>query len=461
MMFKPHPYQRYCIQRILDSEALGLFLDMGLGKTVITLTAIDELRYNRFTVAKALVVAPKKVAETTWAAEAAKWDHLRRLRVSLVLGDRQRRVKALYAPADVYVINRENVKWLVEYFANAWPFDMVVLDELSSFKNHMAQRFKAVKWVRGKISRIVGLTGTPAPNGLIDLWAEMYLLDRGARLGQFITHYRERYFTPDQRDRDRVFSYKAKNGSEAAIWARISDICVSMKAEDYLALPECLVDIRRVALDAKARKAYGKLERDMLLAVDAHTIDAGSAAALSGKLLQLCNGAVYDDRREAVEVHACKIEAFLELVDGLAGAPVMVFYNFRHDMARIMAALSGRGLRVRQLSGAEDAAAWNRREVDVLLAHPASCAYGLNLQDGGNQVVWFGLTWSLELFQQANKRLHRQGQTQRVMIHLLAVEGGLDEDVVAALEDKADTQERLMEALKARIARAHEGENAA
>jgi SNF2 family DNA or RNA helicase len=319
----------------------------------------------------------------------------------------------------------------------------------------MAQRFKAMKMVRSHISRIVGLTGTPAPNGLIDLWAEVYLLDGGERLGKYISHYRERYFTPDKRDQTRVFSWAAKRGSESAIWERLSDICVSMKAEDYLSLPDCLTDIRRVKLDAAAKKAYDTLERDMLLTVDAKTIDAGSAAVLSGKLLQLCNGAVYDDRHEAATVHNCKLDAFMELIDELAGAPVLVFYNFQHDRQRIMEALADSGLRVRLLSGADDADAWNRREVDVLLAHPASCAYGLNLQDGGNQVIWFGLTWSLELFQQANKRLHRQGQTQKVMIHLLAVEGGMDEDVAAALEDKADTQDRLMDALKARIEKAH------
>ncbi len=426
-----------------------------MGKTVITLTVINELRYHRFMIAKALVVAPKKVAETTWAAEAKKWDHLQKLRVSVVLGSQKQRLQALYTPADIYVINRENVKWLVEYYQNAWPFDFVVLDELSSFKNHMAQRFKAMKMVRSHISRIVGLTGTPAPNGLIDLWAEVYLLDGGERLGKYISHYRERYFTPDKRDQTRVFSWAAKRGSESAIWERLSDICVSMKAEDYLSLPDCLTDIRRVKLDAAAKKAYDTLERDMLLTVDAKTIDAGSAAVLSGKLLQLCNGAVYDDRHEAATVHNCKLDAFMELIDELAGAPALVFYNFQHDRQRIMEALAESGLRVRLLSGADDADAWNRREVDVLLAHPASCAYGLNLQDGGNQVIWFGLTWSLELFQQANKRLHRQGQTQKVMIHLLAVEGGMDEDVAAALEDKADTQDRLMDALKARIEKAH------
>ncbi len=455
MRFEPHPYQRFCIDRLLANDKQALFLDMGLGKTVITLTAIRELRYNRFAVAKILVVAPKKVAETTWTTEAEKWDHLKGLRVSVVLGSQKQRVHALYTPADIYVINRENVKWLVEFYQNAWPFDMVVLDELSSFKNHTAQRFKAMRMVRPHIKRIVGLTGTPAPNGLIDLWAQVFLLDCGERLGKFITHFREKYFVPDKRSRDQIFSWAAKTGSEQEIWNRLSDICVSMKSEDYITLPDCMTDVRRVKLDAKAQKAYDDLERDMLLEVDEEVIDAGSAAVLSGKLLQLCNGAVYDDTHQAVHVHDCKLDAFLELIDELAGSPALVFYSYQHDKTRIVDALSGRGLRVRILSGAEDADAWNRREVDVLLAHPASCAYGLNLQDGGNQVIWFGLTWSLELFQQANKRLHRQGQQQKVFIHLLAVSGGMDEDVAASLAEKSATQDRLMDALKARIEKVH------
>lgn len=427
-----------------------------VSKTVITLTAVNDLKYNRFQVRKVLVVAPKKVAEATWSKEAAKWDHLRLLRIIPVLGVKQKRVKALNTPADIYVINRENVPWLVEYYRNEWPFDMVVVDEFSSFKNHAAKRFKALTWVRSHINRIVGLTGTPAPNGLIDLWAQVYLLDEGARLGKKITHYRERYFEPDQRDRDHVFSYKLKEGGGEAIKQIIGDICVSMKAEDYLKLPECFIDIRTVVLDDKAQKAYDKLERDMLLEVNEKMIDAGSAAVLSNKLLQLCNGAAYGENREPVEVHRCKIEAFTELIEDLNGQPALVFYNFQHDLPRIKAALP-KQLKIRELKGPKDETDWNNRQIDILLAHPASCAYGLNLQDGGNQVIWFGLNWSLELFQQANKRLHRQGQAQKVFIHILAVAGGVDEDVVTALEDKGDTQEKLMQALKARIEKAKKG----
>lgn len=456
MKFIPHSYQRYCINRLIMDDATGLFLDMGLGKTVITLTAANDLKYNRFMVSKILVIAPKKVAEATWSKEAAKWDHLKHLRIIPVLGTLTKRIRALNTPGDIFVINRENVQWVVEYYRNAWPFDMVVVDEFSSFKNHQAKRFKALTWVRPHTNRIVGLTGTPAPNGLIDLWAQVYLLDQGQRLGKKITHFRERYFEPDQRDRDRIFSYAPKAGADEIIRQLIGDICVSMKAEDYLELPDCITVDVPVVLDSKAQESYNRMEKDMLLQVDETTIDAGTAAVLTNKLLQLCNGAVYDESRAAVEIHNCKIEAFLELVEGLNGKPALVFYNFQHDLQRIKKALEKSGLRVRELKSPQDENDWNNRLVDILLAHPASCAYGLNLQAGGNHVIWFGLNWSLELYQQANKRLHRQGQTEKVIIHHLVVEGGVDEDVVAALENKGATQDKLMNALKARIERYHE-----
>lgn len=451
MKFDPHPYQVYCINRVIDYSALGLFLDMGLGKTVITLTAINELMYYRFAVSRVLVIAPKKVAEATWQREAAKWDHLKHLRFSAVLGSQAKRIRALNTPADIWVINRENVPWLVDYYQNAWPFDMVVIDESSSFKNHRAKRFKALTWIRMNITRIVELTGTPAPNGLIDLWAQIYLLDGGERLGRYITHFRERYFDPDKRNAQQVFTYTPKPGADDAIHQRISDICISLKAEDYLQLPDCTVNDIPVVLDTKAQAQYNRLEREMLLQVDQKTIDAGTAAVLSNKLLQLCNGAVYDDQQNVVEIHNCKIEAFMELVEQLNGQPALVFYNFQHDKDRILAALAKSGLRVRVLSGPQDETDWNARRIDILLAHPASCAYGLNLQDGGNHVIWFGLNWSLELYQQANKRLHRQGQKQKVIIHHLSVVDSRDEDVVAALADKSATQDKLIESLKARI----------
>lgn len=418
-----------------------------MSKTVITLTAINDLKFNRFAINKVLVIAPKKVAEATWSKEAAKWDHLKLLRIVPVLGTLKKRIRALNTPADVYVINRENVQWLVEYYRNSWPFDMVVVDELSSFKNHQAKRFKSLTWVRKHIDRIVGLTGTPAPNGLTDLWAQLYLLDEGERLEHKITHYREKYF---ERGYD-GFSYKLKPGAAETIQEKISDICISMKAEDYLELPDCIVNVIPVVLDSKAEAQYKKLEREMLLQIDESTIDAGSAAVLSNKLLQLCNGAVYAEDREVVEIHNCKIEAFLELVEQLNGQPALVFYNFQHDLIRIKKALAKSGLKVRELKGPQDETDWNNREIDILLAHPASAAYGLNLQDGGNHVIWFGLNWSLELYQQANKRLHRQGQKQKVFLHHLVVENSRDTDVMSALADKDATQEALLQSLKARI----------
>jgi SNF2 family DNA or RNA helicase len=424
-----------------------------LSKTVITLTAINDLKYNRFAINKILVIAPKKVAEATWAKEAAKWDHLKMLRVIPVLGPLTKRIKALNTPADIYVINRENVPWIVEYYRNNWPFDTVVVDEFSSFKNHRAKRFKSLSWVRKHITRFVGLTGTPAPNGLLDLWAQVYLLDGGQRLGNYITKFRERYFEPNQRDRVHVFSYAPKPGADESIKNLISDICVSMKAEDYLELPDCITVTVPVILDSKAKVAYEKLEKEMLLEIDENVIDAGTAAVLTNKLLQLCNGAVYDENREIVEIHDCKLEAFMELIEGLNGQPALVFYNFQHDLVRIKKALAKSKLKVRELKNPQDEEDWNARKIDILLAHPASAAYGLNLQNGGNHVIWFGLNWSLELYQQANKRLHRQGQTEKVILHHVIVEGGVDEDVMAALENKGATQERLMEALKARVER--------
>lgn len=449
--FKPHAYQKYCINRLLTDEALGLFLDMGLGKTVITLTAINDLKYNRFLIGKVLVIAPKKVAEATWSKEASKWEHLQKLRIVPVLGTAAKRIRALNTPNDIYVINRENVPWLVEHYRNAWPFDMVVADEFSSFKNSQSKRFKALSWVRTHITRFVGLTGTPAPNGLLDLWAQVFLLDQGKRLGTQIGGFRDRYFEPDQRDRDRVFSYAPKPGADETIRQMIGDICVSMKAEDYLELPDCISVTVPVLLDAKAQESYDTLEREMLLEIEDDMIDAGSAAVLTNKLLQLCNGAAYDENRNIIDIHQCKIEAFLELVEGLNGNRAMVFYNFQHDLARIQAALAKSGLKIRQLKTPQDEDDWNTGKIDLLLAHPASAAYGLNLQDGGNHVIWFGLNWSLELYQQANKRLHRQGQKQKVILHHLIVAGGVDEDVMAALEEKSNTQATLMNALKARI----------
>lgn len=450
MNFTPHEYQRYCIGRILDTPMIGLFLDMGLGKTVITLTAVSELIYNRFAVRRVLIIAPKKVAEATWSAEAAKWEHLKHLRFSLILGSEKQRIRAAYTPADIYVINRENVVWLADFLRNSWFFDMVVIDESSSFKNHRAKRFKSLTWIRPHVSRIVELTGTPAPNSLADLWAQLYLLDEGRRLGRNITAFRESFFRANTHG-GHFTTYEINKGAAAEIQRRISDICISMKSEDYLQLPDLVYDLVPVRLDAKAQKAYDEMEREMLLTIDENVIDAGSAAALSNKLLQLCNGAVYTEDGSWVPLHDCKLEAFTELIERLNGQPALVFYNFRHDLERLTAVLTKAKKRVRALKTAADAELWNRRELDVLLAHPASCAYGLNLQAGGNHVIWFGLNWSLELFQQANKRLHRQGQTAAVFVHELAVQNSRDTDVIAALQDKDATQDALIESLKVRI----------
>ena len=460
MKFIPHNYQAYCIGRIVNmpvgTAGLGLWLDMGLGKTVITLTAIKELKYNRFAVRRVLVIAPKKVAEATWSKEAAKWEHLELLRIIPALGTLKQRIRALNTPADVYVINRENVQWLVDYYRNDWPFDMIVIDESSSFKNHQAKRFKSLTWVRSKITRIVELTGTPAPNGLIDLWAQIYLLDGGERLGKTIGGFRQRYFDPDQRNAQQIFSYKPKDGAGDSIQDKISDICISMAAKDYLELPECVsVDVP-VVLDSKAQAAYKKLERDMLLEIDEEAISATTAAVLGNKLLQLGNGAVYGEDHKAIEIHSCKIEAFMEIVEALQGQSALVFYNFQHDRDRLTAALAKTGLRVRVYKDAQDEADWNNHKIDILLAHPASTAYGLNLQDGGNHIIWFGLNWSLELYLQANKRLHRQGQKQKVFIHNLIVQGSMDEDVMDALQGKSSTQDSLLKALRVRIEKAKE-----
>lgn len=454
-VFNPYPYQQYCIDRIVADNRIGLFLDMGLGKTVITLSAVDELKYNRWSVSKVLVIAPKKVAEQTWSKEAAKWQHLKHLRIQVCLGILAQRTKALDTPADVYIINRENTKWLVDYYGHKWPFDMVVLDESSSFKNHQAVRFKAMKSILPRINRLVELTGTPSPHGLTDLWAQVFLLDGGKRLGRTISVYREMYFVPDKRNRTTIFSYAPREGADAEIYRQISDICISMKSEDYLQLPDLVYEDIPVMLDMDARRAYDAMERDMLLEVDEEVITATTAATLTGKLLQLCNGAVYDEDGVAQEIHRCKIEALLETIEQLNGQHAIVYYYYRHDLDRIMAALP-ESLHKRVYRGAQDEDDWNAGKIDILLAQPASCGYGLNLQQGGHHIIWFGLTWALEEYQQANKRLHRQGQPYPVFVHRLVVQGGQDEDVVRSLESKDGAQESLLTALKAKIQKARE-----
>ena len=427
------------------------------GKTVITLTAIKRLKYERWECRKVLIIAPKTVAEDTWQSEGKKWDHLTGLRFSTVLGTAAQRQAALRARADIYIINRENTAWLVKELGRRWDFDTVVLDESTSFKSHTSQRFKAMKAIRPRLRRIIELTGTPNPHGMMDLWAQVFLLDGGKRLGRTITAYRDAYFLPDKRNGAMIYSYRPKIGAEQAITEAISDLCISMKADDYLTLPELIEQDVVVKLDRAAQTASDRLERDALLEIDADTVTAANAAALSSKLLQLWAGAVYtepdtpDGPRGVMHVHDCKLDALTELIEQLGGEHAVVCYGFVHDKDRILEALKGSGKRVRLYTGAADKDAWNAGEVDILLIHPSSCGYGLNLQAGGHHLIWYTPSWNLEEYIQANKRLHRQGQPKPVIVHRLVVKGGRDEDVIRSLTSKDAAQERLLESLKARI----------
>lgn len=453
--FHPHPYQQAGVDAILEKPGVALWMEMGLGKTVVTLTAIDQLIYDRLEIDKALIVAPKKVAEATWQDEAAKWEHLQHLRISTVLGTEKQRKAALAAQADIYIINRENVPWLVHTLGRRWDFDMVVLDEASSFKNHAAQRFKALKAVRPRVHKVVELTGTPRPNSLLDLWAQIYLLDQGERLGRYITHYRKTYFWPTE------YSYEPREGAAEAVEGRIKDIVLSFKTADHLALPEKIIDDIPVVLDTTAQRIYKKLEKDYLLEVNGETITAQQAATLTGKLLQLCNGSIYSEEGRAIPIHRCKLDAFDELIDALDGQKALVFYGFRFDEEQLTETLKTRhrGLRFAVLDNEHDVADWNAGKLDVLLAHPASCAYGLNLQQGGHHLIWYSLPWSLELYAQGEARLYRQGQTQSVIVHRLIVKGGADEMVVKALNRKDRSQNALMQAVKTHIQAAQRGDS--
>lgn len=444
MRYVPHEYQEYAEEFILGHVACGLFLGMGLGKTVIALTAINELMFDYFDIAKVLVIAPLRVAQNTWNAECEKWEHLRNLRISKVLGSQKERRLALNRKADVYVINRENVEWLTREYK--WDFDMVIIDELSSFKSSSAKRFKALRRMRPRINRVVGLTGTPAPNGLMDLWAEINLLDMGERLGRFLGNYRRDYFVPDKRNRQVIFSYKPREHAEDAIYQKISDICVSMKACDYLKMPERIENRIEVSMSDKEMAMYKQLERDMLLPFEKGDIDAVNAAALSNKLLQMANGAVYDENRAVRQIHDRKLDALEDLIEGANGKPVLIFYSFIHDKDRIE-----KRFKAKLLKTPEDILKWNRGEIPVAIAHPASVGHGLNLQAGGSTAIWFGLSWSLELYSQANARLWRQGQKETVVIHHIITKGTIDEQVMKALELKEHGQTALIEAVKARI----------
>lgn len=427
-----------------------------MSKTVITLTALKDLLLETFDVSKVLVIAPLRVARDTWPAEVEKWDHLKDLEISVVVGTQKERVAALNHPALIYVINRENVKFLVEYYEKnglRFDFDMVVVDELSSFKNYKSQRFKFLRKVRPFVKRWVGLTGTPASNGLMDLWAEIGILDGGERLGRFIGRYREAYFKPGSMNPQTgvVFQYVPRPGAEEMIYQRISDITVSMKALDYLDMPECIFTQHEVEMDKAERELYDTLRRDLLIPLKDGDIDAANAAALTGKLLQMANGAVYDENGKARRIHDRKLEQLEDLIEAANGQPVLVAYWFKHDKARITEHLAKLKIPVRDIKSSEDIKDWNAGKIPVALIHSASAGHGLNLQSGGHILIWFGLTWSLELYQQTNARLWRQGQEQTVTIHHIITKGTVDEDVMAALEQKDVTQEKLIDAVKARL----------
>jgi SNF2 family DNA or RNA helicase len=443
MKFTPHAYQKYAIDYIKTHPVTALFLDMGLGKTVTTLTAIRDLMYDTFEIQRVLVVAPLRVARDTWPEEIRKWDHLKELTCSVVVGNMVERRRALQKEADIYIVNRENLAWL--YQNSRLDFDMVVLDELSSFKNAQSKRFKAMKAMRPKVKRIVGLTGTPSGNGLMDLWAEFRLLDMGERLGKYISQYRSLYFKPDKRNGMVVFSYKPLPGAEEVIYHQIADITVSMKANDYLEMPKLVSVAKEVTLSEKEKKRYDELKKSLVLELPGGEVTAANAASLTMKLSQMANGAIYTDDKNVVSIHDRKLDALEDLVESANGQPVLVAYWFKHDKDRIQ-----KRMEARELKELQDFADWNARKIPVALIHPASAGHGLNLQQGGSILIWFGLTWSLELYQQTNARLWRQGQQSRtVIIQHIVAKGTIDERILKVLEHKDGTQAALIDAVKA------------
>lgn len=444
MKYKPHEYQTYATRFLLEHPISCLMLDCGLGKTVITLTALWDLVLDSFDIGRVLVIAPKRVAENVWVQEIEKWEHLAGLTAVKVLGSEQERRSALNTPAFLYIINRENVTWLVKN--RHWDFDMVVIDELSSFKSHQAQRFKAMRKVRPLVTRIVGLTATPAPNSLMDLWAEMCLLDMGQRLGRYIGSYRERFFVPDKRNREIVYSYKPREGAEDKIYELISDICISMKAKDHLQMPELVTNRVTVSMSPKEHGVYDRLRRDMVTELNGEELDAVNAASLSNKLQQMASGAVYSSGHQTVVLHSRKLDALEDLIEAANGKPLLVAYWFHHEHDRLHERFD-----CRDINTAEDIAAWCAGEIPVGLIHPASAGHGLNLQSGGSTLVWFSLTWSLELYEQLNDRLWRQGQEHTVVIHHIISEGTIDEDIMSALARKDVGQNALRDAVRARL----------
>lgn len=447
MKFVPHDYQRHTIQFIIDHPECAILLGLGMGKTISTLTAIDELINNRFETNRALVIAPVRVARDTWPTEIKKWDHLTGLTVSPIIGTAKQRTTAANRNADIYTIGRENIPWLVKHHGKHWPYDMVIIDELSSFKNPQAKRFKALKKVRPHIRRIIGLTGTPAPNSLLDIWAPFRLIDNGQRLGKFITHYRDQYFLPDKRNGQVIYSWKIRPGADQAIYDNIADITVSMRTTDYLTLPDVTHQHITVTLTPKEQKMIDTLKNDLVLDIGADTIDAANAATLSLKLQQLAGGAIYNEEGDIIDVHQQKLQALTELVDQVDGNTMLVCYWFKHERDRILHTIPG----ARVLDTEQDFKDWNAGKVQVGLIHPASAGHGLNLQSGGHIMVWYTTPWSLELYEQANARLHRQGQTEPVSIIHIDTAGSIDQDVHAALARKDTTQSALIAAVAAEL----------
>lgn len=446
MRYDPHEYQEYATNFILTHPVSAVLLEMGLGKSVITLTAIFDLTLDSFLIRKVLVIAPLRVARDTWPSEIGKWDHLSGLRYTVAIGNEAQRKVALMQRAQIYLINRENMDWLINESGMPFDYDMVVIDELSSFKSHSAKRFRALRKVRPCVKRMVGLTGTPSSNGLMDLWAEIGILDMGKRLGRYITHFRNTYFVPDKRNQQIIFSYKPKPGAEEAIYRQISDITISMRNTDYLKLPELVINEIPVKLSDDERRHYQTMKDDMMLTIKDREIDAVNAAALSGKLLQMANGAVYDGSGSFARIHDRKLDALEDIIEGANGKPVLIAYWFKHDLERILERFPAE-----RLDSSDSIRRWNDGEIPIAVIHPASAGHGLNLQSGGSCLVWFGLTWSLELYQQTNARLWRQGQKETVVIHHIITKGTIDEQVLDALKRKDKTQTALIDAVKANL----------
>ena len=452
MKYEPHDYQQYAIEYIRKHPVAAVLLDMGLGKTSITLTALNDLLFDYFDVHKILVIAPLRVARNTWSGEIGKWEHLEDLQYSIIVGTEKERKAALAKRADIYIINRENVQWLIEKSGYPFDFDMVVVDELSSFKNHDAKRFKALMKVRPKVKRIVGLTGTPSSNGLMDLFAEFKLLDMGERLGRFIGNYRVNYFKPDKMNGPIVYSYKLLPGAEQRIYDAISDITISMKAADHLQMPELISSRYEVQMDEQEKQNYDQMKEQLVLSLPEGEVTAANAASLSGKLLQMANGAIYTDDGETQLIHDKKLDALEDMIEAANGKPVLVAYWFKHDLKRIMLRLAEKKISFEKLDSDASIEKWNKGEIPVALIHPASAGHGLNLQNGGNTLIWFGITWSLELYQQTVARLWRQGQTAgTVVVEHIITAGTIDERVMKALELKDHTQSALIDAVKAEV----------